>query len=163
MTKEKIYVDIPKFISFHRKRIAMLEELSNKGEQGRLIIQVSFLGFESLARLLFPDERSSEVRFNSLIKTPNINLDSNEIERFWFWRNNLIHQGFISDHYTFLEAWDDDDDKFLIFEDKFRNGSEYPPGSILAMYKTFLNYFEEHFKGVGKVEFKHLWDKKKRN
>lgn len=157
MTKEKIHVNIPKFISFHRKRIEMLKEFLDKGRHGRLIIQVSFLGFESLARLLFPDERSSETRFKSLISTPNIGVDPNEIERLYFWRNNLIHQGFISDTYTFLEAWDDEDDKFLIFEDKFRYGSEYTSESILVMYKNFLDYFEEHFKGIDKVEFKHLW------
>lgn len=155
--KEKIYVDIPKFISFHRKRIEMLKEFLGKGKHGRLIIQVSFLGFESLAKLLFQEEQFPGPRFKSLISTPNIRVDPNEIERLWFWRNDLIHQGFISDTYTFLEAWDDEDDRFLIFEDKFREGQEYHPGSILDMYKNFLDYFEEHFKGVDKVELKHLW------
>jgi len=154
MTKEKIYVNIPKFISFHRKRIAMLEELSDKEKQWRLIIQISFLGFESLARLLFQDEPFPGPRFKSLISTPHIGVDSNEIEKLWFWRNDLIHQGFISDTYTSFEGWDDDDDNFLIFEDKFKEGQEYHPGSILAMYNTFLNYFEEHFKNIEKIEFK---------
>jgi hypothetical protein len=156
--KEKIQVDVSKFISFHRKRIAMLEEFLNKGRHGRLIIQISFLGLESLAKLLFPDELNSGTRFKSLISTPNIGLNLDETEKLYFWRNNLIHQGFISDNYTFLEAWDDDDDKFLIFEDKFREGQEYPPGSILAMYKIFLNYFEDRFKNVEKIEFKQLWE-----
>jgi hypothetical protein len=145
-------VDVEKFVSFHRGRVSLLKDFRDKKIQGRLIFQISFLGFESLARLLYQNEKSPGKRF---IKLLSIKIGENEAsELYTFWRNSLIHQGFIADPWTTLEGWDEDDVAFLSFPLGLKSSVEYPPGSIIAIYENLIDYFEDYFKkaGIKKIE-----------
>ena len=150
MNKEEIIVDIEKFVSFHKKRIVLLKEFVEKKIHGRLIFQVSFLGFESLARLLYPRLKSGE-RFISLLSIPNVGVGKEGATKLYdFWRNPLIHEGFIAYPWTTLEGWDEDDDAFLSFPDGLKSSVEFPPGSIVALYETLIEYFNDYFKKTNK-------------
>jgi len=139
-------IDIEKFVLFHRKRISLLKKLSEEKTHGRLIFQISFLGFESLARVMYSEEKSSEKRFINLL-SETLKKDEATI-LYKKWRCPLIHEGFISPFYTTLETWEDEDMKFLFFPkiNSIRASVEYPPESIIAMYEHLINYLEEHFK-----------------
>ena len=144
---ERVKVNIKEFAAFHKKRISLLNYFLEEKIQGRLIYQISFLGFESLAKLLYSKEHNPKKRFVSLLSIPNIGVSQNEAEKLWdFWRNSLTHQGFIVNPYTTLEGWNEDDSSFLSFPDKFRSSVELPPGSIASMYKVFINYFNDFCK-----------------
>ncbi len=146
MTNE-IKIDIEKFVSFHKGRVSLLKEFLEKKIHGRLIFQISFLGFESLAKLLYPEEPDSGKRFISLLSLPHIGVGNNEATKLYsFWRNSLIHQGFIANPWTTLEGWNEDDIAFLIFPDGLKSSVEYPPGSIIALYEILIDYFDEYFK-----------------
>ncbi len=155
--EEKIAVDIEKFILFHKDRISLLKELVKEKRHGRLIFQISFLGFESLAYLLFPNLKSKE-RFIKLLSTPNRGINEKEAtELYEFWRNPLVHQGFIAFPYTCLENWGDDDTTFLKYhENKMRSSGEYPPESIIAIYENLTDYTETFFRkeNIKQVEIK---------
>ncbi|MCR4327667.1 MAG: hypothetical protein NUV46_03745 [Nanoarchaeota archaeon] len=147
MKKEKVKIDLKKFIAFHNKRLELLNDFLLIKKHGRLIFQISFLGFESLAKLLFQDENNSGKRFISLLSLPNVGVPTKNAEDLYnFWRNSLIHQGFITYPWTTLESWEENDDSFLIFEDKMRGSTEYHPGSIVLLYKNLIKYFETYFK-----------------
>jgi hypothetical protein len=146
--KEEVLVNIDKFILFHKSRVSLLKELVNKKSHGRLIFQISFLGFESLAKLLFLDETSSKTRFISLLSIPNNGLTKDEATRLYEeWRCSLIHQGFIVTPWNTLENWDEYDTSFLTYpENKLRSSTEYPPESIIAIYEHLIQYLEDYFK-----------------
>ena len=147
MKKTGIKVIVEKFISFHKGRVSLLKGFAEKKVHGRLIYQVSFLGFESLAKLLYQDESNSGKRFVSLLSLPKIGIGKEEVEKLYsFWRNSLIHQGFIAAPWTTLEGWDEEDTSFLIFPDGLKSSVEFPPGSIIAIYETLIEYFENYFK-----------------
>lgn len=145
MTENKIIIDLEKFVLFHKKRVSLLNEFVKKKEHGRLIFQISFLGFESLAKLMYPKETSSKRRFIELLSLIQIRKEEAK-ELHDDWRNSLIHQGFIAYPWTTLEGWDEDDESFLIFPDGLKSSTEYPPGSILAMYNRLIDIIHEHFR-----------------
>lgn len=146
--KEKVIVDIEKFVLFHKNRISLLKDFASKKSHGRLIFQISFLGFESLAKLLFLNEASSKVRFISLLSIPNHGITKDEaIKLYEDWRCSLIHQGFIADPWTTLEGWSEYDIAFLSYtENKLRSSTEYPPESMIAIYEGRIEYLEDFFK-----------------
>lgn len=154
--KEKIIVDIEKFVLFHKNRISLLKEFAKNKEHGKLIFQISFLGFESLAKLLYPNMKSGK-RFIELLSLPNMGITKGEATSLYVnWRNSLIHQGFIADPWTTLEAWSDYDIAFLSYpENKLRSSTEYPPESIIAIYESRIEYLEDFFKKINtkEVEF----------
>lgn len=154
--KERVKLDIEKFVQFHKSRIVLLNEYEKNKSHGRLIFQVAFLGFESLAKLLYLKENDSGKRFKSLLTVPNIGIDRKKVDELYIWRNALIHEGFIAYPWTTLEAWGDDDISFLSYPDnKLRSSVEYPPGSIIAIYKNLIEHVEEHFKrtNIREIEF----------
>ena len=144
--EEQPRINIEKFVLFHRKRIELLKKLLEEKTHGRLIYQIAFLGIESLAKLLYPEERDPGKRF--------IELFSKEIGKnrathlYKFWRCPLTHEGFITSPWTTLEAWEDEDIGFIDFPqiNSIRSSTEYPPGSILAIYKNLISYLEDYFK-----------------
>ncbi|MGV8168953.1 MAG: hypothetical protein ACP5N3_02760 [Candidatus Nanoarchaeia archaeon] len=141
---ERVIVDIEKFVLFHNDRISLLKEFAEKKSNGRLIYQISFLGFESLAKILFPEEKSSAKRFKSLLAISFIGI---EAEQLYDWRCSLFHQGFIHDTWTTLEGWSEYDVAFLSYpENKFRSSVEYPPESIIGIYQNLVLYVAEYFK-----------------
>ena len=141
---EKAIADIEKFISFHRKRIILLKKLMKEQmPDEKLIFQISFLGIESLAKLLYMDENSSEKRFVKLL-SKTIKEDE-AIHLYRFWRCPLIHEGFIVNPWTTLEAWDDKRG-FISFPDGLKSSREYPAGSMTAIYEHLINYLEDFFK-----------------
>jgi len=146
--KEKVLVNIDKFILFHKIRVSLLNEFANKKSHGRLIFQISFLGFESLARLLFLKENSSKARFISLLSIPNKGITKGEATKLYEeWRCSLVHQGFIVTPWNTLENWDEYDISFLTYpENKIRSSVEYPPESIIAIYEQLIHYAEDYFK-----------------
>ena len=146
--KEKIIVDIEKFVLFHKHRISLLKEFAVKKTHGRLIFQASFLGFESLAKLLFKEESSSKVRFIKLLSLPNMGFRKEEATLLYNnWRNSLIHQGFVADPWNTLEMWEEYDICFLKYqENKLRSSVELPPESIIAIYESRIEYLEDFFK-----------------
>ena len=147
MNKEEIIVDVEKFVSFHKKRVVLLKEFVKNKTHGRLVFQISFLGFESLAKLLYLKESDSGKRFISLLSLPYIGVGKDEAtELYTFWRNSLIHQGFIASPWTTLEGWNEDDDAFLSFPDGLKSSVEFPPGSIVAIYEVLIEYFDDYFK-----------------
>ena len=146
--KEKILADIDKFILFHKNRISLLKDFASKKSHDRLIFQISFLGFESLAKLLFLNETSSKARFISLLYIPNHGITRDEATKLYEdWRCSLIHQGFVAEPWNTLENWSEYDITFLSYpENKLRAATEYPPESIIAIYESRIEYTEEHFK-----------------
>jgi len=150
MNKEKVILNIEKFVLFHKERISLLKRFLKDKIQGRLVFQISFLGFESLAKWLYPEERDSKERFILLLSK---DIGNGEATKIYDWRCSLIHEGLISNSWTTLEAWSENDISFLSFSDnKLRSGAEYPAESIVAMYENLTNYFDEHFKKIGKKE-----------
>jgi hypothetical protein len=145
--KERVIVNIEKFVLFHKKRVSLLKEFAKSKSHGRLIFQISFLGFESLAKVLYPKE-SSKKRFISLLSLPNAGVRKEEAEKLYNdWRCALIHQGFIANPWTTLEMWGEDDIVFLSYpENKLRSSTEYPPESIIAMYANRIQYLDDLFK-----------------
>jgi len=94
---------------------------------------------------LFQDEKDSGKRFIALLSKTISKNDA--VELYSFWRNPLFHEGFIVYPFTTLESWGDYDIGFLSYpEETFRGGSEYPPGSVIAMYEHLTDYFDNHFK-----------------
>ena len=146
--KEKVLVNIEKFILFHKSRVSLIKEFANKKSHGRLIFQISFLGFESLAKLLFLDETSPKARFISLLSIPNNGITKDEAARLYKeWRCSLIHEGFVVIPWNTLENWNEYDISFLTYpENKLRSSTEYPPESIIAIYEHLIQYVEDYFK-----------------
>jgi len=148
MKKEgKVILNIDKFIFFHKERVSLLKEFLQKKIHGRLIFQISFLGMESLARVLYQDEKSSRIRFVKLLSLPNKGITKKEAEKLYdYWRNSLTHNGFIKFPWTTLEGWGEDDKNFLSFPDGFKSSTEFPPGSIISIYEILIDYFRDYFK-----------------
>ena len=151
--KERVIVNIDKFVLFHKNRVLLLKEFAEKKIHGRLIFQISFLGFESLAKLLYPKMKSGD-RFIELLSLPNMGIQREEATILYNnWRNSLIHQGFIADPWTTLEAWSEYDIAFLSYpENKLRSSTEYPPESIIAIYESRIKYLEDFFKKTNTKE-----------
>jgi len=151
--KERVIVNIDKFVLFHKNRVLLLKEFAEKKIHGRLIFQISFLGFESLAKLLYPKMKSGD-RFIELLSLPNMGIQREEATILYNnWRNSLIHQGFIADPWTTLEAWSEYDIAFLSYpENKLRSSTEYPPESIIAIYDNLIDYLQDFFKKTNTKE-----------
>lgn len=145
---EKVIVDVEKFVLFHKNRVSLLKEFAKSKSHGRLIFQISFLGFESLARILYPKEESSKKRFISLLSLPNLGVGKEKAENLYTdWRCSLTHQGFIATPWNTLEMWGEYDIVFLSYlENKLRSSTEYPPESIIAIYEDRIKYLEDLFK-----------------
>ncbi len=60
MEKEKIKLNIQKFVLFHKDRVKLLEGFIKNNIHHKLAVQISFLGIESLAKLLYPKMKSGE-------------------------------------------------------------------------------------------------------
>lgn len=147
MVEEKITLDINKFVLFHRNRVSLLKEFVKNKSHGRLIFQISFLGFESLAKSLYPKMKSRE-RFIKLLSLPNMGIQKDEATKLYKdWRCSLFHQGFIAQPWNTLENWEEYDIKFLSYpENKLRSSTEYPPESIIAIYESRVEYLKDFFK-----------------
>ena len=152
--EEKVIVNIEKFVLFHKNRITLLKEFAEKKSHGRLIFQISFLGFESLAKLLFLSETSSKERFISLLSIPNHGITRDEATKLYEdWRCSLIHQGFIAKPWNTLENWNEYDITFLSYpENRLRSSTEYPPESVIAIYENRIEYLEDFFKKTSTKE-----------
>ncbi len=145
--EERAIINIEKFVQFHKSRVVLLNGFLKMKAHGRLIFQVAFLGFESLAKLLYPKESDSGKRFISLLSVPNMGIDKEKAMELYIWRNALIHEGFIAYPWTTLEAWSEDDVSFLSYpENKLRSSVEYPPVSIIDIYENLIEHLEEAFK-----------------
>ena len=145
--KERVFVNTDKFVLFHSNRISLLNDFAKNKIHGRLIFQISFLGFESLAKLLYPKENDSGKRFISLLSVPNVGIDTKTADQLYIWRNCLVHQGFIDIPWSTLENWSEYDIQFLSYpENKLRAFTEYPPESIIAIYENLIEYADEYFK-----------------
>lgn len=147
-----IKLDVKKFILFHKDRISLLKGLVEKKVHHKLSVQISFMGFESLAKVLYPQEDSSEERFISLLSTL---ISRDEATRLYkIWRCSLIHEGFIADQWTCLEAWGEGDISFLSFPSKLRSSTEFPPESIILMYNRLIDNFDKYFteKNIKEIE-----------
>ena len=148
--EEKIMLDVEKFVLFHKKRTSLLKGFVKNKIHGRLVFQISFLGIESLAGLLYPEEKDSKKRFISLLSEAIGNNKATELYKLW--RCPLTHEGFITNPFTTLEGWNEDDIQFLFYPDGFKSSVEYPPGSIAAMYENLIDYFDRFFKKINKKE-----------
>lgn len=140
-------INIEKFILFHKGRISLLKNIEEE-IHGKLIFQICFLGFESLAKVIYSEENSSKKRFIDLLSKT---IKEDEATHLYnFWRNPLVHEGFIINHWTILEAWGNKDTEYISFPktNSIRSSVEYPPGSIIAMYENLINHLEEHFKKI---------------
>jgi len=146
MKEKEITIDIEKFVLFHGKRIDLLKKFLKERTHGRLIYQISFLGFESLARVIYSEEGSSEKRFIDLLSETISRDEATNLYKKW--RCPLIHEGFVSPLWTTLETWGDEDMEFISFPEtnSIRSFVEYPPGSIMAMYEHLIDYFEKFFR-----------------
>jgi len=143
--KIKITLDIKKFIEFHKGRIELLKKFDDEEIPKKIIYQLSFLGIESLAKVRYHnDNPSSDIRFKSLLSPI---IGNEEAERYYkFWRCPLIHQGYITEEWTSLETWDDNDISFIEFPDiGVRSCTEYPSGSIIAIYNRLILVIEDYF------------------
>ena len=145
--KEKITVNIEKFVLFHKNRVSLLKEFAKNKSHGRLIFQVSFLGFESLAKILYPKMKSGE-RFIELLSLPNMGFTKEDATLLYQnWRNSFVHQGFVADPWNTLEMCEEYDICFLKYpENKLRSSTELPPESIISVYESRIGYLEEFFK-----------------
>ncbi len=140
---ERIKLDIKKFIEFHRGRIKLLKKFDDEKIPKKIIYQLSLLGIESLAKIrYYNDNLRSSIRFKSLLSTK---IGGEEAERYYkLWRCPLIHVGYVVEWNT-LE-WDDNDISFIEFPNiGVRSGSEYPSGSIVAIYNNLISVIEEYF------------------
>src|SRR3989344_2712831 len=146
--KEKVIVNIDKFVQFHKDRINLLNEFVKNKSHGRLIYQVCFLGFESLAKIIYLKVDDEKRRFIDILSLPNMGITINEAKKLWDdWRNSLIHQGFVAHPWNTLEMWEEYDICFLEYtENKLRSSTELPPESMIAVYKGRIEYVENFFK-----------------
>lgn len=143
---KKVTLDVKKFVLFHRERVSLLKEFAKNKKHGRLIFQISFLGFESLAKLLYPKMKSEE-RFIELLSLPNMGISEEEaIKLYKYWRCSLTHEGFITTPWTCLEAWGENDIVFLSYPDGLKSSAEYLPESIIAIYESRINYLKDFFR-----------------
>jgi len=149
-------INIEKFILFHRKRISLLKEFEKNKIHGRLIFQISFLGFESLAKIIYPEEDCSKKRFIDLLSKTI--TESKATKLYSSWRCPLVHEGFIAIPWTTLEAWCENDIEFISFPktSSIRSSVEYPSESIIAIYEHLVCDIEEYFKKTNteRVEIK---------
>jgi hypothetical protein len=76
--KETVIIDIEKFVLFHKSRVSLSKEFAKNKSHGRLIFQIAFLGFESLAKLLYPNMESGK-RFIELLSLPNGGLEKKKL------------------------------------------------------------------------------------
>ncbi len=159
--KEKVILDIEKFILFHKNRISLLKEFAKNKSHGRLIFQICFLGFESLARILYLEEKWSRKRFISLLSLPNLGVTKEEAEILYeYWRCSLTHQGFIDAPWNTLEMWGEYDIIFLSYsENKLRFSTEYPPESMISIYENRIQYLDDFFKKKNLKEIEILVNK----
>ena len=118
---------IKKFVLFHKRRISLLRELVKEKIHERLIFQISFLGFESLARVLYPEKKSGE-RFVELLSKAIGEKEATHLYKFW--RCPLTHEGFIQFPKT----------------DLIKGSVEYPSGSIIAIYEDLINHLDDFFR-----------------
>lgn len=149
MENEKINnpeINIEKFILFHRERISLLKDFEKAKKHEKLIFQIFFLGVESLASVLYREDKGSEKRFIKLLSKEIGEHDATKLYKIW--RCALIHEGFIANQFTMLEAWSEEDINFIIFPktDSIRSSVEYPSGSIIAIYENLINHLEGFFK-----------------
>lgn len=146
-SKIKAIVNIKNFLLFHKKRVRLLKKLLKENNDDRLIFQVSILGLESLARVLYPKENA---------KSRFIKLLSKEMERkeairlYEFCRNPLVHEGFLSP-FSFLELWDERNIGFISTYEKYLDVDmmgfvDYPPETPLIIYEELIYYVENFFK-----------------
>lgn len=147
-----IKLDVKKFVLFHKDRVSLLKGFVEKNIHHKLSVQISFIGFESLAKVLYPNEDSSEERFISLLS--HIIFREEATKLYKIWRCSLIHEGFIANQWTCLEAWGEGDISFLSFPSKFRSSTEYPPGSIVAMYNSLIDHLDKYYteKNIKEIE-----------
>lgn len=146
--KIKIRIDIGRFLIFHKRRIRLLKKLAKEKIYGRLIFQISFLGFESLAKVLYPKKKSGN-RFIELLSKAIGEKKATYLYKTW--RNSLVHQGFITEPWTTLESWDDEDIGFILFDERdldicLKSSVEYTPAAIIAIYNDLIYYFDDFFK-----------------
>ena len=142
---EEFFVILRKFVKFHKDRVKLLKGFAEKKIHGRLIYQVCFLGFESLAKVLYKDERSSKKRFIKLVSIADGEKKATHL--YDIWRNALFHQGFIGIPWNTLENWEEYDVSFIRYsENKMRSSVEYPPESMIAIYDNLIDHLDENFK-----------------
>jgi len=146
-SKIKAIVEVKNFLLFHKKRIRLLKKLLKENNDGRLIFQVSVLGLESLARVLYPNE-DSKTRF---IRFLSKEMKKNDAIRFYlFCRNPLVHEGFLTP-FSSLELWDEGNVGFITTYEKYLDAEiigsvDYPPETALAIYEDLIWYTEDFFK-----------------
>jgi len=143
--KIEIRINIQRFILYHKRRIPLLKKLVKEKKYGRLIYQISFLGFESLSKILYLEDNSPRNRF---IRFLSIAIGKDDSTQLWhFWRNPLIHGGFVT-VWSALEAWDEEDIGFISFPeiDSIRSSVEYTPETIIAIYENLIDHVDNFFK-----------------
>lgn len=153
----KAIVNIKRFLLFHKKRIAILKKLSKNVNDDRLIYQVSILGLESLARVLYPNEKKVNGfrdTKSGFIKILSKVMKRKEAIRFYdFCRNQIIHEGFLTP-FSILELWGDGNIGFLETYSKYVDIDaygflDYPPETLLGIYEELIYYVESIFKKKG--------------
>ncbi|MDO8467542.1 MAG: hypothetical protein Q7S56_01165 [Nanoarchaeota archaeon] len=144
--KIEVKIDIKKFIIFHKRRVNLLKRLTKESVDGKLIFQISFIGIESLAKVIHSDIRDPGERFNLLL-SKTLNNKDRVVSQLYPWRNSLTHQSFILDPWTTLEAWSDEEINFVSFPEKkgIRSSVEYPPESIIEIYDNLIDYLADYF------------------
>lgn len=146
-TKIKVIVDLKNFLKFHRRRIRITKKLLKEGGDGRLVSQISILGLESLARVIYPNE-TSKTRFVRLLSKEMRRKDA--IRFYSFLRCPLVHEGFLAPH-SMLECWEDENIAFLYTYNKYVDvdigGSvDYPPETLLIIYEDLVYFAKDFFK-----------------
>jgi hypothetical protein len=153
-----VKVNVENFILFHKERVSLLNEFIEKKIHRRLIYQVSFLGFESLARVFFPNESVSEKRFKNLLNKFLNGLMKKDIDELYHWRCSLIHEGFIALPYNTLEGWGESDRVFLSYpDDIIKESVEYDPEAVILMYNRLILCIEDYFKENNIKEVEVTW------
>ena len=148
----KIIIEINEFIKYHKRRIKILKKILQETNDRRLILQISILGLESLARLRYPNDNSKS-RFIKLLSYEISKKDAREF--YEFYRCPLVHGGFLSP-FDMSEAWEDEDIAFGCLHEKYIDvgtdifsNTNYPPKTLIIIYEELLYYLEDYFKKRG--------------
>jgi hypothetical protein len=146
--KDKVgYIQLYYFFKEQKRRLKILKKILEEFKDIRLAHSICMIGFESLAKIRYPETKSSEKRVLKLLKSHMNNKEEAKIF-YKIYRCEYIHQGFINNGYmedieeiSKTIVYSDIEDRELI-----PGVTEYTIGTIIEIYKELIGETEKYFK-----------------
>lgn len=162
----KITLEVKRFVWHHKRRVKLLKKLLKETGDGGLIFQICVLGFESLARVIYPNEVFSDGRRDTksgFVKLLSKIMKRKDAIRFYdLYRNQIIHEGFLPP-FSFIES-DNENKDFVYTYEKYLYTDltgyvDYPPETLISIYEILTHYADYYFKKK-RIKFRILKDVK---